>query len=273
MYSIMTRTLFVSALLWFGTPCLAHDFWMEPLTFHPKVGEVVSIRLLVGEHFFGDRVGRFSDQIERFSAVGPGGEVETVGHEGHDPAGHFRIVIPGLYTLVYKSNPQEITLEARKFEAYLRMEGLEGISKLRAEKGETDKPGREQFVRCAKALIAAGDASPEGFDRKVSLPLEIVQESPPIEIEQGRTGRFRLLYEGEPLEGALVVALNKKVKEARQSKRSDEEGRVTFETAHSGVWMIKSVHMVPCKKEDVDWESYWGSFVFEVGEGAVGSGE
>ena len=36
----------------------AHDFWIEPSTFHPQVGDAVTASLRVGENFAGDVVPR-----------------------------------------------------------------------------------------------------------------------------------------------------------------------------------------------------------------------
>src|SRR2546430_14913591 len=69
-------TLFRSAL-----PAMAHDFWIEPSTFKPAVGETFMASLRVGQDFLGDPVPRSSQQIERFVVRDAGGEHPVTGFE------------------------------------------------------------------------------------------------------------------------------------------------------------------------------------------------
>ena len=68
----------------------AHDFWIEPSTFHPEPGSVVSIGLRVGQDFVGDAVRRSSEAIERFYVRQGGREAIVSGIDGADPAGFLR---------------------------------------------------------------------------------------------------------------------------------------------------------------------------------------
>jgi uncharacterized GH25 family protein len=76
---------------------------------------------------------------------------------------------------------------------------------------------------------------------------------------------LRLLFEGKPLAGALVVAINRENPEKRVSARSDASGRATFDLAPGGVWLVKAVHMVPAPPSSAaDWESLWASLTFQI---------
>ena len=74
---------------------------------------------------------------------------------------------------------------------------------------------------------------------------------------------IRLLYQGRPLEGALVVAVPQDTRTPRQA-RTDRDGRVTL-SLYDGVWLIKAVHMVPAPAgSGADWESLWASLTFKA---------
>ena len=251
-----------------ATPLRAHDFWIEPSSFRPPAPAQIQVALRVGQDFRGDPVPRDDRKIVRFVAVGPASEVSIPGLPGTDPAGFARLEQPGLYVLAYRSSRSPIELEAEKFEKYLVDEGLERVSKERARRGESGKPGREVYSRCAKALVVAGGGPFAGFDRALGLTLELVPARSPA------IGEFpvALLYDGKPLAGALIVALNQADPAAKISARTDRKGRVVLKLPRAGVWLVKAVHMIPAPADaGADWESLWASLTFEIGGGTPGT--
>ena len=44
----------------------AHDFWIEPSSFHPALGEPLHVALRVGEQFKGEPVKRNPERFEKF---------------------------------------------------------------------------------------------------------------------------------------------------------------------------------------------------------------
>lgn len=257
--------------LWIGLlagPALrAHDFWIEPSAFTPAPGQRVAVRLRVGQDLRGDPVPRDPALLRRFSVVGPSGESPVPGVPNTDPAGFAAFQSPGPYTIVYESGRSSVELDAQKFEKYLAEEGLEKISALRASRGQSGAGVKEVFSRFAKALILAGGSRGSGYDQVLGQRLELVPEASPYALTGGGELRVRLLYEGKPLAGALVAALQKGRPEARVSARSDKGGRVRLRLDRPGFWLVKAVHTVPAPKEaGADWESFWASLTFEVPE-------
>lgn len=268
-------------------PAAGHDFWIQPSSMRPEVGAPIMIHLRVGDGFPGDPVPRSSGRIERFVVIGPGEEGEkgeekpVVGQEGADPAGIVRAEAPGLHIVAYRGTPASITLEAEKFEAYLREEGLERISARRAERGQTGQSGRESYSRCAKALVDVGSEETGGGggeDRPVGLLLELVAEKNPYALRAGDEVPVRLLFEGAPYEGALIEATNPGMPGQKISARSDAAGRAVLRLPHGGFWLIAAVHMAEAPGvggggagAEADWESLWASLTFELAPGDGGA--
>jgi uncharacterized GH25 family protein len=267
---LLRRLGLATALFLLAVPALrGHDFWIEPAAFRPAIAQRVAVRLRVGQEFKGDPVPRDPGLLKRFALVGPSGETAVAGVPNTEPAGFLAIPAPGLYTIVYAGNPEPVQLDAGKFNDYLRQEGLETILELRAQRGQSDEPDREIFSRCAKALVAAGggEAAAEwaGWNRPLGLRLELVPEANPYTLSPGGALPVRLLYEGKPLRGALVTAFAKDRPLQKVSARSDARGRVALKLDHPGLWLVKSVHMIPAPRESgADWESFWASMTFEV---------
>lgn len=242
---ILRNLLWAAALVSAAAQLHAHDFWMEPSSFRPAVGEHVAVSLLVGENLEGQLVQPRPDRIERFVAVQ--GERETpIGEE-------LEVANNSMIRVIYRSRPNFVTLNAAKFEQYLREEGLERIISLRAQRGQSLEEGREIYSRCAKSLLVPRDSSRRENDRPYGLTLEIIAER----------NSFLVQYNGRPLEGALVVAINASDRAALRA-RTDSAGRVTFPIETPGLWLIKTVHMIEAPKgSGADWESLWASLTFE----------
>ena len=252
----MLRGLILLGLL--AAPAAAHDFWIEPSSFRPVPGERVAVRLRVGENLKGDPVPRNPGRIERFAAVGPAGETEVVGVEGVDPAGWATPAGPGLHWLVFDSNHASLEQAGPKFDAYLGEEGLERIRGLRKA---GDGPVKEIYSRCAKSLLRVGEGS-AGYDRELGLELELVPEKDPYALKPGEALPVRLLYRGKPLDGALVIGMASP--EAKISART-AGGRASLVLDRPGLWLIKTVHMVPAPEgSGAEWESLWASLTFEL---------
>ena len=46
---------------------------------------------------------------------------------------------------------------------------------------------------------------------------------------------------------------------------TDARGIARFKLEAEGLWLIRLVHLLPCQEcPDVDWESYWASYTFEL---------
>ena len=261
----LRAALVAAALALAGAAACAHDLWIEPTRFAPAPGEVVGLRLQVGEHFVGEPLPRIAALVRQFVAEDAAGRRPVAGRDGADPAGQVRAGAPGLLVIGYHSHPSRVELAADKFEAYLAEEGLTAVSALRAQRGQTGAAGRERFVRCAKSLLLTGDAGDAPADRALGLPLELVAERSPNAVGPDQDWPVRLTHEGQPLAGALVIAMNRLNPAAKQAFRTDADGRVQLRLQPAGVWLVKAVHMIPTPAEsDADWLSLWASLTFET---------
>ncbi|MBZ0110960.1 MAG: DUF4198 domain-containing protein [Thermoanaerobaculia bacterium] len=255
-------------------PSLGHDFWIQPATHRPDVNQPLFLWLKVGDPFRGANVAYLEPRVERFSVYGSdGSEIPAVPLETKDPAGLVRLTSPGTYEVAYLGRPQEHVLGGPRFESYLREEGLLEISRLREQNGETDRTAREQFMRCAKAeLRVRSESTPTSTSHLGGLSGSIDPIGLPLELLATRDGgqsepeayAVRLLFQGQPLSDALVVAIPESAPQARLEGRTDDDGRILLRLER-GVWMIKSVHMEAAPEgSSADYFSWWASLTLEV---------
>jgi Domain of unknown function (DUF4198) len=264
--SMLRRVLVVAAIISSGAPLLAHDMWMEPTTFLPDAGQIVGVRLRVGQDLLGDPIPRDPALVNQFVFEDAAGRKPLVGRDGADPAGFLRVAAPGLLVVGYRSNPSSVELSPEKFNQYLKEEGLDAVAALRASRNQTGAKAREIFSRCAKSLVLSGTASDAQHDRALGFPLELVAERNPYAVRAGQDLPVRLTYENRPLAGALVVAMNRRNPSDKLTARTDADGRVRFKLRPGGgLWLMKAVHMVPAPAgTNADWASFWASLTFEM---------
>src|SRR3954468_4448584 len=204
----------------------AHDFWIEPSTFHPAVGDRVTAALRVGQKLAGDPLPNIPPLIDRFVVRGSSAERPVVGKAGADPAGIAYIAEGGLHWIGYQSNPYPVALEGPKFEDYLRDEGLERIIDARKKSGQSAAPGRERFYRCAKALLETPGV--EAFDVPLGFTLELVPRKNPYALKTAGDLPLALTFLGKPIANVLVVAMSKADPSKAVRARTDAKGRVTL---------------------------------------------
>jgi hypothetical protein len=239
--------------------------WVEPTTFSPQPGQIVGVRLRVGQDFVGDPLPRNPALVRQFVFEDGSGRKPVIGRDGGDPAGFLRVAKSGMHVIGYRSNPSAVELAAEKFNQYLKEEGLDAVAALRAYRHQTGAPAHELFTRCAKSLVLSGPPSAAQGDRQLGFTLELVAEKNPYVVRAGGELPLRLTYENRPLARALVVALNRLNPAEKQAARTDSQGRVRFRLPSGGMWLIKAVHMIPAPAgSKAEWASFWASLTFEL---------
>ena len=249
-------------------PALAHEFWLAPATFRPKVGEIVGIKTLVGDHYVGESRPRDPTKLEKFVLATPEGEVKIIGRDGLDPAGFIRIGSAGTFAAGYRSKNTRVVLAGDKFEAYLKEKGLDNAIEARKAAGKSAEDGRERFSRCAKSLICVGDAPSKGFDHAFKFPLELIPQADPYTLHAGDSFTMVLHADGKAKENVLVEGWVTGKSGVAVSGRTDKNGKVTFKLDTKGEWMFNAttISRVEEKDADVDWESLWASLTFDLAE-------
>lgn len=267
------RALAVVTSLALVTAAAAHEFWIEPETFRPRVDQNIGIRLFVGDGFPGEPRPRDPRRLEKFVVAGAVWESPIPGADGEDPAGIHRFSRPGVHVLGYRSTPVQHTMEAEKFEAYLKDEGLPHIVAQRAERGESAKPGRERFSRCAKCIVSVGDptAADTGYARTLAMPAELTPVDNPYLKTAGTEYAVRLTHEGKPAPAAVVKVFCKTRPGVVLDVTTDQDGVARFTPDTPGMWLVGNVYMRPVPpaadgspNPEADWDSLWASLTFEV---------
>lgn len=264
------RALFnVALMLMLAISTFAHDYWLEPEAFFVAPGERVSVRLHLGEALASEEESAFQRaRIVRFQMVSAGGtqDLLAAGSEGQTPFAHVTFPEEGTHLIALDRNASTITLVARRFNAYLREEGLGSVITLRRRTGQMNRPGRERYSRFLKTIVQVGTRRDDSYGHVLGQRLEIVPQSNPSAANIGDRLAVRVLIEGRPLGGAQVTAYNRAASGniERQTVTTSADGVATFTLNRSGQWLIRLVHMRRCAENcrGVDWESFWAALSF-----------
>lgn len=260
------KTLSIAALFLCYTLAYSHEFWLEPAKFLLKKDEKVRIDLMVGEDYTGEHSNGHKYQILKLDHYGNGRKQDVRSKVYGDSLSSIDLAFgnEGSHLIAFNNTSKFIELEASQFNEYLRTEGLDHISKLRTQKKDTLKAGRELYQRCVKTLMQVGKQNDGTYALNTGMKLEIIPDKNPYAQTSKSQITFKVLFENKPLSNALVLAWHSvNGKTTHETARSDQNGSVAFPIDQTGKWMISTVHMVPhTSTKQADWQSYWGSYTF-----------
>ena len=256
------------AVLCCATGAAAHDFWVQPRTFNPAVGEVDPVTIEVGHGPFRSRWSGSLDRVVLFRNVAPAAKVDlkAVLHPTPDQDALLTFSTPGTQMLLFESTDALSNLPSIRYNDYAKVEGLTPALEYRARTGQTQANGRESYSRRCKALInvGAGGKPNEAITRPVGFNLEIVPAISPYALKPGQRLPVQVLYQGRPLAGALVKLTNLEFDVRPVStQRTDASGHAQFEVPRTGDWLVNVIWTQPIKgNPNADFETTFSSLTF-----------
>lgn len=121
----------------------------------------------------------------------------------------------------------------------------------------------------AKTIFEVGSSGARSFTRSSGQMIEFFPLTDPASLRAGDTLRVRLDYKGVPLAAASVHASvpapedTLKKAEADVHLVTDATGVVALPVRKSGLWLIRTIHVV--QEKPGDWQTHWASLVFRAG--------
>ena len=241
----------------------SHEFWLQPSTFAYKKGEKATISFRVGENFEGENWSGNRSKIN-FCSLYLGGIKTDLSSSLSDKKGDSIQTVfsqEGTAVVVYSSINSFIELEAGKFNAYLREDGLQEAIEYRKQHQETDSMSHEFYQRSVKTILQVGDRYDSCFKQPTPLPLDIIPLQHPYLIKDKQKMTVQVLFNKKPLAEQLIkiwYRLDNKTME--EELLTDPDGMISFKIKKSGRWMVSTVKMIHLENDPkANWQSYWGS--------------
>jgi uncharacterized GH25 family protein len=221
---------------------LAHDTWLQPNSNIVRVGDVIYLDWMLGNHGNGHRdfkiAGKPSLEDATVRVIDPDGRSydlkPSMIDQGYAPkegfwTARFEPAKPGLYLVSQTSD---------KIADYAPLRSVHSA---------------KTFFLASKTLDHVSMFT-KGFDRILGDPLELVPQTHPITpMGPGQPLTVQLLYKGKPLPNATVsfIPRGTKLKEGfdpAYDRKTDEKGLATFEPKEANYYLIAAHHEDPNDK-------------------------
>jgi uncharacterized GH25 family protein len=254
-------------VLWFGGSVTAQEFWMTPKKFRYSKGDTLKLKFNVGNNFTGETWNLRTERIQSITGFSNNQPTDLTTEVLPGTNDHLKIPMTteGSYIVAMEGKSAFVELGAERFNAYLKENALDDVINQRRKNNTTNQPGKEFYIRNAKLIVQVGNKLDDGFKKRTGLTLDIIPQTNPSSYKVGDMVKFTILYNGKPLFGARAFSMNNKENRVyAQPIYTQQDGSIEVRIFNDGLWMITVVTMVPSKDKGADWQSYWGTLVFEV---------
>lgn len=121
-----------------------------------------------------------------------------------------------------------------------------------------------EAIKSRKYAKAVVDKS-ETFSKPMGMVFEIVPDKDPFTVKPGDTLPLQILFEGKPVDGAVVKAGDVHHSDAKKELKSNTDGKTSVVIAKPGLQKIFASYRVPLKDDpDADILSLSTSLTFET---------
>lgn len=270
---IPVKTLVLTLLILLINVAYSHDIWLLPNRFVLSNGDTLTVRQLAGSELETEvELELLRRMTPRFEFITSSGLVDLLSELPDfksqpvvKPVLERKLDFDGLALLTMDHAFIHHEFSREEFSEYLEHEEFK-LEKFQNHIGS--KPRQtERYARTIKCLVQVGDIVDGDLHKQVvGQKLEILLLQNPYLLDPGDELEVQVLFDGEPLRGQLVTAFNGNGKRliSTSKARTDEQGIARFKLDREGFWLIRLVHLFPSSDPDVDWESYWTSYSFQL---------
>ncbi len=174
----------------------------------------------------------------------------------------------GVHVAWADTEPRVLKLDARKFNDYLLHDGLQKVLAARLDAHEEGRDAVERYRKCTKTIFGIGAARTGDPTKPTGQRLEIVPLEDPTRVAVRQTLAVRVLFDGAPLPTALLCWDHPgNGEDFTGTTWTDARGEAIVPVVRKGPTALRLVHMTHPNAAEYEWESFWASLCFTVGDG------
>lgn len=249
----------------------AHEFWLQPQQFKYHQNDQTFISFKVGQQYSGINWQGNRDKVNKILVYSPTCNVLNVTDKVSSAKGdslkmHFDE--KGTYMITFNGEKNLIDLDAREYNACLKMDGLDDAMFYRVKNKENRKPAKEYFQRSVKTIVQVEEEMSNICTQPTELPLDIVPLSNPyLTSADGVPAKiaFKVFLNKQPLKNAQVRIWHERADNKKKftELKTNEDGVIETRILPEGKWMVSCVHMERLKDNtEAEWQSYWATLTF-----------
>ena len=261
--------------------CSSHDLFIKLDSYFLTADTDVELALFNGTFNKSDNV-ITRDRMLDVSIIGNASRIQVDSSQWSDLDSttsvlHFKTGSSATYLAGVSTKARNIAMEASDFNDYLEHDGVLDVLEQRKESGTLDQNALEKYSKHVKAVFQAGDKLTDDWKTILDYPIEFVPKVNPYALAVGDEMEVQLLRNGEPLSNQLVYAGFENEEHTHSSDhdhgdhshdeqqgRTDENGNASFTLDHSGLWYIRTIHLVETNEDSLTHESNWATLSFEI---------
>ena len=268
---LLVRSLWIATGLLCAGAAAAHDTWFEPLP-AARPGEVL-LKLGTGNRFPRHEFTVGEASLREQGCRRSGAKAVPLQVTGETVQALSLTARPGgvgPVTCWAQQQPFEIEIAPATVEVYLKE--VNASPKVRAAWAELQSrgmPWRERYAKHARIELA-GRHSGTDTARPTAMAMDVLMESGLQPLAAGDTARFQVLRDGQPLPG-LAVELQNDQSPLGFWKKTDAEGRVSFQVPIEGQWLLRGTDLRLSPTVPDTWDSRFVTLAFRVGPGVRAS--
>ncbi len=201
---------------------------------------------------------------------------------------NFKIGAPGTYVAGLSTFARNLAMDAQAFNDYLAHDGVTDMLEWRKSNNALDQNANEKYSKHVKTIFQVGDKRTNDWSVNLGYPIEFIPLSNPYNLEEGDTLNVRLLRSGRPLANQLITIDSESTHSHTSSDteanhghdhdtmdgghhhqgsiqtRTNSHGELSVVLTHSGIWYLRTIHLVESNEGDLTHESNWATLTFEV---------
>ncbi len=263
----MRKVIIIVTICCISLGLLAHEFWLMPNHFFVDVKQFIKISFNVGEEYKGENWKGNRTRIQTLTHYLPSQKSIDVQKQLSLQSGdslQLFVKDSGTHMVTYNSKNSFIQLTPKKFEDYLKEDGLSNTLAFREANNQQNIDGKEYYQRSVKTIFQCGTTLTFNGLQQTNLPLDIVPLSHVyVSKKETKDIEFVIYFNKKPLQNQLVKVWHRTKTTSLKEILTDNLGKIKATISNNGKWMISTVYMEQNKKDTIaQWQSYWGSLTF-----------
>jgi hypothetical protein len=269
---ILAIAFALTAALPVPSQVLAHEFWIEPLSYQVQLDDMISGELTNGQEFAGSQLAYLPQRFERFTVAAGMRQGDVENRLGARPALDIAPLSEGLHVISYQSTLSTLTYtEWAKFLGFSEHKDFADIEAIHDARGLPREGFVEGYWRFSKTLVGVGNSI--GRDFQTGLDIEFVALDNPYTDDLSNGLRVQLYYLDD-VRGDAQVELFEKAPDGTVEitlHRTDAEGISTLPVKAGYSYLVDAVVLREPSAElaveaDIEWETLWAALTFGVPE-------